>query len=1079
VKLNLEESWMEKAALRKLSKGFFERLVEWEPRGRGRKVWDYPVALEPPFRYLWIDAKVNRWHGDVTFSEPPDKLYTEEPESPLSCIDPDDLVEFSIAVPALTEVSKESSEQFLLNLGVCSGPVSFDIISLPERVAIGMACVKQDRELLMHQLNAFFPEAVITEANKYFMKSLAIGNRKPFLVMDFGLNREFFRPIKLSKNYDPDPWIGILGGLSTIKEGEAGFIQVLFQKADQPWSETLLERINAWEYCLDEVKDLAAVAGKKFSRPIFSVNIRAGAMADTEKRIRQIAQGIQAGLTQFSDPQGNEFVPLPGDEYPELKDIEESASRFEPQESKKISPNLPPRSHGGLVNNIVHLTDLFSRDTHRSGMLLNSEELVSLVHLPTASVRSDKIRPKEGKTKAAPSIVVREDGCRIGGNYHRGKSVGVSLTAEQKISHTYIVGATRTGKSTLLLSMIIQDIANGHGVAVLDPHGDLIDQIFPFIIPKLLERPDDIILFDPSDVDYPIGFNILSAHSELEKNLLSSDLVAVFRRLSTSWGDQMNSVLANAILAFLESEQGGTLLDLQKFLIDRDFRERFLRTVKDQRIVYFWQKEFPLLRDRPQAPILTRLDAFLRPKFIRYMVAQKENKLDFRKILDEGKIFLGKLSQGAIGEENAWLLGSFLVSKFHQAAIARQDIEESKRKNYYLYIDEFHNFVTPSLSSILSGARKYHLGLILSHQELRQLWSRDPEIASAVLTNPFTRICFRLGDFDAQKLAEGFSSFTSQDLQNLGTGEAICRVERAQYDFNLRTAVPYVTEEGNRTTWTVSPVPPKERLSPAMQSLAKEARNQLIELCRQKYGAKREQVEALLTEAIPSQGTSEVVVEKDEKPKTEVPKKEEAVIPQPSIVRKPTQEDYEKRVEQAQKIIKTAALGRGGDEHKRLQHRFKKLAEDKGYRATLEKPVLDNKGNVDVALEKEGQSIAVEISITSTPEQELGNIRKCLEAGFGQIFMVSLKTKNLNQVKGLASSSLKPDELAKVKFMSPDDFAYFLEGIDAKSMPSDGSTVRGFKVQKRFQPVTEEEKKARKQTIVQTIFQALKRVGRR
>jgi hypothetical protein len=189
-----------------------------------------------------------------------------------------------------------------------------------------------------------------------------------------------------------------------------------------------------------------------------------------------------------------------------------------------------------------------------------------------------------------------------------------------------------------------------------------------------------------------------------------------------------------------------------------------LKTVQDPEIVYYWEKSFPLLVGKPQGPILTRLDTFLRPKLIRYMVAQKENSFDLGGVMNEGKIFLAKLAQGAIGEENAYLLGTLLVSKFQQLAMSRQEIAAALRRNFYLYIDEFHNFVTPSMASILSGARKYRLGLILAHQEFQQLVSRDADVASAVIANPYTRICFRLGDYDAKKLADGFSHFEAKDL---------------------------------------------------------------------------------------------------------------------------------------------------------------------------------------------------------------------------------------------------------------------------------------------------------------------------
>ena len=210
----------------------------------------------------------------------------------------------------------------------------------------------------------------------------------------------------------------------------------------------------------------------------------------------------------------------------------------------------------------------------------------------------------------------------------------MTLSAEARSQHCYVIGASGTGKSTLLLNLILQDIEHGEGIAVLDPHGDLIDEIMGRIPEK---RSHDVVLLDPSDEAYPVGFNVLKAHSEVEKNLLGSDLVAVFRRLSTSWGDQMTSVLGNAVLAFLESTEGGSLVDLRRFLVDTGFRAKFLKTVRDPEIVYYWEKTFPLLVAKPQGPILTRLDTFLRPKLIRYMVAQKENRFDLGAIMNDGE----------------------------------------------------------------------------------------------------------------------------------------------------------------------------------------------------------------------------------------------------------------------------------------------------------------------------------------------------------------------------------------------------------------------------------------------------------
>jgi hypothetical protein len=345
-------------------------------------------------------------------------------------------------------------------------------------------------------------------------------------------------------------------------------------------------------------------------------------------------------------------------------------------------------------------------------MLLNSDELTGFVHLPSSAVRSPVFERQAIKSKAAPAIV-RQQGLLLGHNDHAGKTVEVRLSAEQRTRHTHIIGASGTGKSTLLFNLIRQDIENGEGVAVLDPHGDLIDRICGIIPP---ERIGDVVLLDPADESHSVGFNILSAHSNLEKNLLASDQVAVFQRLSTSWGDQMNSVLQNAILAFLESDRRGTIADLRRFLIEPAFRNEFLKSVKDVEIVYYWEKSFPHLSgNKSIGSILTRLDTFLAQKPIRHMVSQPENRLDFAHIMDSGKIFLAKLPEGLLGRENSYLLGSLMLSKFQQIAMSRQAQQIAARRDFWLYIDEFANFITPSMAEILSGARKYRIGLTLAH----------------------------------------------------------------------------------------------------------------------------------------------------------------------------------------------------------------------------------------------------------------------------------------------------------------------------------------------------------------------------
>ncbi len=553
-----------------------------------------------------------------------------------------------------------------------------------------------------------------------------------------------------------DPFIGIIGALSELETGELGLFQVLFQPTHNPWAESITNSVTHRDgkpFFVD-APELADAADAKVTRPLFAAVVRIAIRAGRYERMLHLARDLAGSLRVFAHPQGNALIALHNDEYPSFEN---------------------------------HIEDVLARQTRRSGMLLNSDELIGFVHLPGSAVRSPVLERDSGKTKAAPASVRHAQGLLLGDNVHAGESVEVRLTPDQRVQHTHIIGASGTGKSTLLFNLIRQDIENGDGVAVLDPHGDLIDRILG-IIPE--SRIDDVVLVDPSDADFSVGFNILSAHSEQEKTLLASDLVSVFRRLSSSWGDQMDTVLQNSILVFLESPKGGTLADLRRFLIEPAFRAEFLKTVPDPELIYYWQRVFPQLTgNRSVGPVLTRLQGFMSQKPIRNMVSQAENRLDFTDIMDTGKIFLARLPEGLFGAENSYMLGAVLVSKFQEIAMSRQAQAMSLRRDYWLYIDEFDHFITPTMAEILKGARKYRLGLTLAHQELHQLRS-DPKVESAVATHPATRIVFHVGDDDAKRLAEGFSSFDAQSLKNLPKFHAVARVERSDCDFNLTIRPP-------------------------------------------------------------------------------------------------------------------------------------------------------------------------------------------------------------------------------------------------------------------------------------------------
>lgn len=1009
-----------------------EQFYRWEKRGRGWQVHDAPVKLEPPFTpfyfhyvpsgYVYDDARKPTLLSFVAdrvkafFAPTPPAnpvLYLPEPEEPEPEVATEDLpvVEIGVALPPELAVSKERMEQLISGLTYLGHPLGFEIIGRSDVIEVQLACRELDLASVRQQLQAYFPEAILREQTGHLERFFdSIGNVETE-VIDFGLFQEFMRPLRLFRNFDIDPLIGVTAALANLQAGEVGLLQILFQPARSPWPENILRSVTNWEggHFFVDAPEMVSQAKQKISRPLYATIVRVAAQSRLSGRAWQVAKDLGSALMAWADPTSNELIPLTNDDYDPFD----------------------------------HAEDVVNRCGRRTGMLLNSDELVSLVHLPSSSVQAEKLKRETERTRAAPALAL---GHRLvlGDNAHAGKTSRVTLSAVQRTRHMYLIGASGTGKSTLLLNMIVQDIQNGDGLAVLDPHGDLIDQILARI-PE--GRHKDVILFDPSDAEYPVGFNILSATSEVEKNVLASDMVSAFKRLSTSWGDQMTSVLGNAVLACVERKEPATLLDLRHFLIDPGFRRSFLTSVQDPEVLYYWEKEFPLLSGRPQASILTRLDTFLRPRLIRNIVSQKENRLNFRAIMDEGKIFLAKLAQGIIGEENSYLLGTLIVSKLHQVAMGRQEQSEAERRAFYLYVDEFHNFVTPSMASMLSGARKFGLGLVLAHQELRQLWNRDSDVASAVISNPYTRICFRLGDFDAHKLADGFSHFEVRDLQNLGVGEAICRVERSEFDFNLKTP----------------PLPSVE------VAVAKSRREGLLQLSRQTYGSRRQDVEAemeTLRGAYPALPEVHAVRTKPVATMTKTPPANPIAVP---VCKEAT------RQKQAEKAEDTPLLGRGGQDHKNLQQYFKQLAESKGYLATIEKQVLEGAGFVDLALEKDNEGIAVEFCVTSTVEQELGNVQKCLAANFDAVIVVSVEKINLGKIKALVTSSLDFEASQKVQFFLADELVSFLERTEAVGQ-SEERIVRGRKVKTNYRFVSGAEQAAKKESVLMALYHKSKRL---
>ena len=332
------------------------------------------------------------------------------------------------------------------------------------------------------------------------------------------------------------------------------------------------------------------------------------------------------------------------------------------------------------------------------------------------------------------------------------KPIGLAQTDRQ--FHFLATGRTGTGKSSLLLNKIVQDIRAGRGVGVIDPHGDLAEAVLPFIPPK---RQQHLVYLNPTDLDHPVGLNLLARVGHTERHLAVENLMAIFRNIwSDSWGPRMAYLLQNTLGALLESPSN-TLLSVTRMLSDDQFRQHIVRRVSDPMVRYYWEKEFAGFPDRLRAevvsPVQNKVGAYLSNRLLRNILGQSKSTINFKNIIDQGHILIVNLAKGRLGEEAANLLGSFIVSALQQAAMARADVPEALRRDFYLYIDEFHNFTTQAFASGLSEIRKYHLSFILAHQYLGQLSDR---VRDAVLANVGTMVFFRLGVTDAQVLAQEF-----------------------------------------------------------------------------------------------------------------------------------------------------------------------------------------------------------------------------------------------------------------------------------------------------------------------------------
>jgi hypothetical protein len=699
--------------------------------------------------------------------------------------------------------------------------ISFEIACVNKKISFYINCPKHMQELVEKQIQAQYPHAQIEQISGYnpFQKNGTVE------VVELKQNKKYIYPIRTYKGMESDPLNSLTNAMSKLGEGEGAAIQFILSPAGTDWQ--------------GKPRRVASEVQQGKSPDLVDKNafLRLG---------KDVVTGFSSTLRNQNPEQHNNRTDLSGQYSPiqltpmqqeVVKRLEEKASRPGYRTNIRIitssvNPgaarvhmnnlvasflqyNMPP-FNGFTVrrrNKTAAIKDFVFRiyRSHGNNTILNTEELASLWHLPTPFLETPNIKWLISK-KASPPINMPTEGIRIGKNLYRGVETEVRQAREDRRRHTYILGRTGSGKSYLMGNMAIQDVINGEGLCVIDPHGDLIADILKYV-PK--ERAEDVILFEPFDTERPIGLNMLEVDNDEQKDFVVQEMISIFYKLVTDpamLGPMFEHNMRNAMLTLMaDSEHPGTITDIPRMFTDTEFQKYKIAKLKDPVVRAFWEKEMAKTSDFHKSEMLgyliSKVGRFVENSMMRNIVGQPKSGFNFRKIMDDGKILLVNLSKGRTGEINAKLLGLILVSKIQIAALSRADMPESERRDFYLYVDEFQNFITDAFASILSEARKYKLNLIIAHQYLGQLQqtagshgAASQDLRDAVFGNAGTLITFRTGAEDAEFLAKEFSpTFNEFDLVNIDRYNAYVKLMikgTASKPFNMAT-YPLPSGENN------------------------------------------------------------------------------------------------------------------------------------------------------------------------------------------------------------------------------------------------------------------------------------------
>ncbi|MEN8253282.1 MAG: DUF87 domain-containing protein [Patescibacteria group bacterium] len=661
-----------------------------------------------------------------------------------------DFVTLLVRLPKENEIKIDAAEQMFASLysmkktgwfawAKPEDVISFEIVALKEDIAFYINCSKKVRDHVEKQVHGAYPNADIKEVDE-----INIFNEKgrvAFASLKFKKANYF--PIKNYKDLPTDGLSLVTSALSKMGDGEGAMLQIIIQPEGKSWQNKGSSYISGKKkkeadpetasYDHDP-KQIEAI-NNKIGKRGFRVAIRAVVSSPDQHSAEMHLGNITGAFAQFTS-EHNSF---------------KSARIF--------------IKHLFMIDFLYRYMPLL-----RWWMpVLNSEELATIFHFPNKTVETHHVQWLNAKHAPAPNTIPTS-GLHLGTSIYRGDERKIYMDIKDRRRHMYIIGKTGTGKSEFLKEMILQDIEAGHGVCAIDPHGEFVEDLLQLMPP---ERAEDVIYFNPSDLERPMGMNIMEADTEEQRHFVTSSVIGLMYKLYDPHrtgiiGPRFEHAIRNAMLTIM-AKQGGTFLEMVRILTDAKFVEEMLPYVKDPVVKRYWTDQMAQTSDFHKSEVLdyivSKFGRFVTNKTMRNIIGQEKSAFNFRKAMDEKKVILCNLSKGILGEEDAKFLGLILVPKVLTAAMSRQDVPMDQREDFFLYVDEFQNYATEDFAVILSEARKYRLNLVVANQYIGQI---DEEIKNAVFGNVGSIISFRVGVPDANFLQHEFTPiFNENDLTNI------------------------------------------------------------------------------------------------------------------------------------------------------------------------------------------------------------------------------------------------------------------------------------------------------------------------